>query len=160
MLYCRDLPKTVKLKANNGRNVELVAWQHGVGVNAFWYMPATAGFPLFVILDTAAANAVMTTFVSFGVAPYDDLLTAGTLSTSESVSTGAVSAAMTGADRPVLGSFKMFAGPTLVQRLAASVWLMPADGIYEVSKGPTYAIKGSASDLAKQFLQCMVDAQK
>jgi hypothetical protein len=160
MLYCRDLPKTVKLKANNGRNVELVAFQHGVGVDSFWYMPASAGWPLFVILDTADANAVMKKFVSFGAASFDDLLSAGSASSGDEASMGVRSSVIVGSDRALLGSFKVFAGSTIASRLQDSAWSMPADGVHEVTAGPVYAIKGAAGDLARQFLQFMVDAQK
>ncbi|HEU4485157.1 MAG TPA: hypothetical protein VFR96_06680 [Povalibacter sp.] len=159
MLYCRDLPKNVKLKANDGRNVELIAFQHGVGVDSFWYMPASAGWPLFVILDTADANAVMKKFVSFGAASFDDLLSAGSTSSGDEAPMGVISAIVQGSQRCFLGSFKLLAG-AFASRLQSSAWLMPADGVYEVTVGPTYAIKGSAGDLARQFLQFMVDAQK
>lgn len=160
MLYCRDLPKNVKLKANDGRNVELIAFQHGVGVDSFWYMPASAGWPLFVILDTADANAVMKKFVSFGAASFDDLLSAGSTSSGDEPPMGIRSAMILGSEHFLLASFKVLAGPMMASRLQDSAWLMPADGVYEVTVGPTYAIKGSAGDLARQFLQFMVDAQK
>ncbi len=160
MLYCRDLPKTVKLKANNGRNVELVAFQHGVGVDSFWYMPASAGWPLFVILDTADANAVMKKFVSFGAASFDDLLSAGSASSGDEALIGVRPGVIVGSDRALLSSFKPLVRAMFASRLQDSAWSMPVDGIHEVTAGPTYAIKGAAGDLAKQFLQFMVDAQK
>lgn len=162
MLYCRDLPSTVKLTNTDGRNLELLGWQVDVGALSYWYLTASGAGPVFVIFDTAAPNAVMKKFASFGAAP------GGSQGAEAGVDLGIVSSAMTGPDRYVLGSFKVLTAavfkdlmsPQLIKRLPPSVDVVPLDGVYTVSPGPTFGIVGKAPDLASQFLKFMVDAQK
>jgi len=162
MLYCRNLPKNLALTANNGRKFELLSFG-AVGGETICYRPASSSGPVFVIWDTAAANAVVTSFSSFGARTFgDNYLTTGSSSSGAEAgaSLGVGSAAAAGPDRHFLGSFKHLIGPAFFTNLPAIMLSLPEEGRHAVTKGPTFSIIGPAADLAVQFLECLAAAQK
>ncbi|HEY4214767.1 MAG TPA: hypothetical protein VGM84_25040 [Steroidobacteraceae bacterium] len=159
MLYCRDVPRTIEVNDFDGRKLALQRLGDAVQSPVYVFMTASGTGPLFVIWDTDAANAVVTSFSLFGAGTLggEDLLTGGTVSSGDT-SAGVTSGMCLGGDRAFLSSFKVVVSAINQPTLAIQSYVEL--GRFPVSKGPTYFVVGKAPAIAAEFLKYIVDRQK